>query len=87
MDLFKLSQEGEDKLKEKLLELGKQAGLNTSQLKKDLESNTYETIINNNIAEGKKVNVSGTPSVFINGYFYGYQPDVIKAKIEEEAKK
>jgi len=87
MDLFKLSQEGEDKLKEKLLELGKQAKLNTSQLKKDLESNTYESIIKNNIEEGRKVNVSGTPSVFINGYFYGYQPDVIKAKIEEEAKK
>jgi len=37
--------------------------------------------------EGRKAGINATPSVFINGYFYDYQPDMIKSKVEEEIKK
>jgi protein-disulfide isomerase len=85
--LTQISGQGEDKLKEKLLELGKQAGLNVTKLKSDLESGKYQEIITSNIKEGQQANVNGTPSVFINGFFYGYNPEDVKKQIEEAVKK
>jgi len=86
-DLTRLSQESEDKLKEKILELGKEAGLNVSRLKSDLEEGKYREQLAADQAEGKNVGVSATPSVFVNGFFHGYNPDDIKAKISEALKK
>jgi len=37
--------------------------------------------------EGKEAGVRGTPSVFVNGYFYGYDPSAIKLKVDEALKK
>jgi len=87
MELTKLAQEGEDKLKERLIGLAREAKLNVNQFQKELDSHTYQQIMKDNIAEGRKVGVAATPSVFVNGYFYGYKPEVIKGKVEEELKK
>jgi len=86
-ELIKAGQEGEDKLVAKILELGKEAGLNVSQLKTDLEKGTYRELIAANMKEGQAAGVSGTPSVFVNGYFYGYNADDIKNQILEAIKK
>ncbi len=87
MELTKLGGEGDTQLRQKLIDLAKEAKLNVNQFTKDLDSHAYQSVIKDNIAEGRKAGVSGTPSVFINGYFYGYNPADIKAKIEEESKK
>ena len=86
-ELIKAGQEGEDKLVAKILELGKSAGLDVEKLKADLKSGTYQELIADNMKEGQAAGVSGTPSVFVNGYFYGYNPDDIKNKITEALKK
>jgi protein-disulfide isomerase len=91
--LFKNRQEltsignDEAKMKEKLLALGKEAGLNTGKLKADLDSSKYREQVVASMNEGKGVNVRGTPSVFMNGYFYGYDPSILKAKVDEALKK
>jgi len=86
-EMQQLGQQGEDKLKEKILALGKEAGLNVSQLKADLDSGKYRDTIAGDMKEGKDAGITGTPSVFVNGYFYGYNPEDIKKQIDEALKK
>ena len=86
-ELTGISGQGEDQLKEKLVELGKQAGLNAYKLKSDLDSGKYQELITSNKKEGQQAGVYATPSVFINGYFYGYDPDEVKKQIEEALNK
>ncbi len=85
--LVQLGGQGPDKLKEKLMEFAKQIGLNASQFQKDLDNNAYDEVLKANMEEGRKAGITGTPSVFVNGYFYGYSPDALKTKVEEEIKK
>jgi protein-disulfide isomerase len=69
-------------LKEKAAKLSMNAGtFNTC-----LDSSKYATIIKNEILEGAKVGVNGTPSVFINGRFLsGDQPyDDLAKMIDDE---
>ena len=86
-EMQKLGGEGEDKLKEKIFALAKEAGLNVNQLKADLESGKYRDAIAGDMKEGKDAGITGTPSVFVNGYFYGYNPEDIKKQIDEALKK
>ena len=69
-------------LKEKAAKLS----LNTGTFNTCLDSNKYAAIIKNEILEGAKVGVNGTPSMFINGRFLsGDQPyDDIAKLIDDE---
>jgi protein-disulfide isomerase len=69
-------------LKEKAAKLS----MNTGTFNTCLDSSKYATIIKNEILEGAKVGVNGTPSVFINGRFLsGDQPyDDLAKMIDDE---
>lgn len=69
-------------LKEKAARLS----LNTGTFNTCLDSNKYAAVIKNEILEGAKVGVNGTPSMFINGRFLsGDQPyDDIAKMIDDE---
>jgi len=86
-EMIEASQGDPKAYQDKILELAKQIGLNTNQLKKDLESEKYKELLEADGKEARSAGVSGTPSVFINGYFYGFDPEVIKSKIKEELNK
>ena len=86
-EMIEASQGDPEVFKNKILELGKQVGLNANQLKKDLETEKYKELLEADGKEARTAGVSGTPSVFINGYFYGFDPEVIKSKIKEELNK
>jgi len=82
-ELTKLSGEGEEKLTARILELAAQAGVNVNKLKADLDSNKYQEMIAKDMNEGREAEIGSTPTVLVNGYFYGFQRDAIKAKIYE----
>lgn len=48
-----------------ILSLATKVGLDTNKLKKDMYSNRINTQINNNLALGKQLGVTGTPAFFI----------------------
>lgn len=66
-----------------------QLGLNVDKFKKDLDNPEYDKIIAQDMAQGKKVGVRGTPAFFINGTrLVGAQPaskfkSVIDAALKE----
>ncbi len=53
--------------------------LNMSKFKSDLDSGKFKQFVQSDASEGQSAGISGTPSVFINGYKYqgprGYPPD------------
>ncbi len=51
----------------KIQQLAEQAGLNMEQFNRDRADQELQRMINNDLQEGKKVGVRGTPTVFING--------------------
>jgi protein-disulfide isomerase len=65
-----------------------QIGLNMARFKEALDKGTYTQKVKDQMAEGQKFGVSGTPSWFVNGVFVSgaLPPDAIKAKIEEALK-
>ena len=66
-ELTTISGQGEDKLKEKLLELGKQAGLDVGKLKSDLNGGKGQELITSNMKEGQQANVNATPASLSTG--------------------
>ena len=82
-EMIKLSQGDEEAYKNRIYELAGQAGVSIDQLKAELESRKYMPRLEEEDKEAKDNNIQSTPSVFINGYFYGYNPDEIKAKAQE----
>jgi protein-disulfide isomerase len=64
--------------------------LDMGQFRDCFRSNKYQTVINEDIAYGQSLGVSGTPSVFVNGKRVGDNPqmvpgyDLIRAAIEAE---
>jgi protein-disulfide isomerase len=50
-----------------LEEHAKTAGLNVGAFKKSLDSKEFAAIVDSDLQLGKKVNVSGTPTLFVNG--------------------
>ena len=87
VEMIKISREGKEKLEQKLIEFAKQLGLNLDKFKKDMKSEETKELINQHLQEGKEVEVRGTPTVFINGFFYGYNPDELMHRIDQEIKK
>ena len=67
----------------------KDLGLNMSQFEKDLDDPSLKQWVKDDMAEGSKVGVRGTPATFINGRMVkGAQPyDAFKRLIDEELKK
>ena len=55
------------------------AGLSVQSLNKALSSGKYKKLIQRDINDARKAGVSGTPSIFLNGYRYtgpqGYPPE------------
>jgi protein-disulfide isomerase len=60
-------------------------GLNMAKFKEALDKGTYAQQVKDEMAEGQKFGVQGTPSWFVNGVFQSgaLPPDAIKAKIAE----
>ncbi len=52
---------------DKLTAIAGQLGLNTSQFSSCLSSNKYQKIVDQDLADGQKAGVSGTPTTFVNG--------------------
>ena len=86
-EMIKISKESQEKLKEKLIEFAQQLGLDQDKFLTDLESEEVKQIIEQHLKEGREAGVRGTPTVYINGYFYGYNPDTVMQKIDQEIKK
>lgn len=47
--------------------LGQGLGLDENKIKQAISSNLYKDIINQDLAEGNKLQITGTPSFFLNG--------------------
>ena len=66
-------------------ELAKEIGLNPSAFETCLNSDKYQTAINEDIGEGNRVGVTGTPAFFINGRLIsGAQPLEAFARIIDD---
>ncbi len=70
-------------------ELAKELGLNMAKFKKDFQNPEYDKIIKQDMAQGQKVGVRGTPAFFINGTrIVGAQPtSKFKSEIEKALEK
>ncbi|HVX57699.1 MAG TPA: thioredoxin domain-containing protein [Candidatus Saccharimonadales bacterium] len=56
-----------DPLNQYFVGFAKQLGLNINQFKTDYNSSKVNDLINADMAEGNKLNITGTPTFFING--------------------
>ena len=52
---------------EKIVEIAKELGLDMDRFMKDRQSEASRRLIEEDIENGRKVGVTGTPSVFLNG--------------------
>lgn len=72
----------------KVLEIAKQLKLDAERFKKDKDSEKIKKIIEKSMAEGMRVGVGGTPSVYINGKFLKMRNlQGFEKQIEKELKK
>jgi len=84
---YKATRDPKTMAKDALLALSKKAGLDTTQLAADMESDECKQLIQSEMAELQKFRVGGTPSFFVNGKSMGYRgPGPFKAAIEAELK-
>jgi protein-disulfide isomerase len=62
----------------------KQLGLNTAQFQKDFASNQVNDLINADMAEGNKLDITGTPTFFVDGkkVTINNTPDAFKKVID-----
>lgn len=74
---------------DKMSEIAGSLGLDADQFRSCLEANKYDKNVQTDIQDGRKAQVDGTPTFFINGYrIVGAVPyDQIKQQIEVELKK
>lgn len=77
----KLSQEGIDTI-------AKELGLDFAKFKKDMESAEIQKRVSQDLADGEKSSVTGTPTVFINGRKVQQRtPEAFQQMIDDELKK
>jgi protein-disulfide isomerase len=69
-----------------LLTYAADLGLDAAKFKEDLNSEAIKAIVSKDRAEGEKLDVKGTPTIYINGrqYLGPLDADELKAAIEEE---
>ena len=74
---------------DKLAQAAGTLGIDTAQFTSCLDGKKYDKNVNDDLALGQAVGVSGTPTFYINGtQLVGAQPyESIKAVIEQELKK
>ena len=53
----------------KIQEIGRDLGLDMEKLNQDMNSPEFKRFISNDIRNGQRIGVRGTPSVFINGKY------------------
>jgi len=61
-------------------------GLDLVRFERDLDSGRFKVIVQKDVAEGRRLGVTGTPTFFVNGRrLVGAQPlEVFKQVVEEE---
>jgi protein-disulfide isomerase len=63
-------------------------GLDISQFRKDLDSEAIRAKLAQDIADGEKIGVRGTPSIFVNGNkLKNRSPQAFQALIDQELKR
>src|SRR5205814_477974 len=72
----------------KITELAKAAGLDMAKFQADWKSGKFKTAVDQDVADGDHVNVSGTPTFSINGKRYNgpIEPGVLKPVRDAELK-
>jgi len=71
-----------------LREYAQQAGLNMEAFDRDRADSALKSIITEDLNLGRKLNIRGVPSVFINGRpFRGRSVDALSKQVEQELKK
>ncbi|MBI2330123.1 DsbA family protein [Candidatus Daviesbacteria bacterium] len=70
------------------LDLAKQLGLDEDKVKQEISADTFKTLIDTDIAEGRRLGVNSTPTFFLNGRKLNLQNfnDLVTV-IDEELKK
>ncbi len=65
-----------------------QIGLNVKQFEADLKSKKYASDIEKDIADGKTLGISGTPTIYVNGVkVRQFSPENFRRAIEQALKK
>ena len=71
-----------------LIEYAAQAGLNVKQFEADLKSKKFAPDVEKDIADGKTLGISGTPTIYVNGVkVRGYTPEVFRRAIDSALRK
>ncbi len=75
----------QDKLDEaSLIRYASQAGLNVKQFEADLKSKKYAPDVEKDIADGKGLGISGTPTIYVNGVkVRGFSPEGFRRAIDK----
>lgn len=75
----------QDKLDEaSLIRYASQAGLNVKQFEADLKSKKYAPDVEKDIADGKSLGISGTPTIYVNGVkVRGFSPEGFRRAIDK----
>jgi protein-disulfide isomerase len=79
----------QDKLDEaSLIDYASQTGLNVKQFGADLKSKKFAPDVEKDIADGKTLGISGTPTIFVNGVkVRGFTPEVFRRAIDKAMRK
>jgi protein-disulfide isomerase len=73
---------------EKITELAKAIGLDMARFQADLKSGKFRAAVNKDVADGDKVDIAGTPTLFVNGKRYNgpFELEVLKPLLDNELK-
>ena len=79
----------QDKLDDaSLIGYASQVGLNVKQFESDLKSKKFAPDVEKDIADGKTLGISGTPTIYVNGVkVRGFSPEVFRRAIDSALKK
>lgn len=71
-----------------LIEYAAQVGLNVKQFETDLKSKKYAPEVEKDIADGKTLGITGTPTIYVNGVkVRGYSSEAFRQAIDKALKK
>ncbi len=69
---------------EKFSAYAKEIGLNQEQFKKELEEHKYKDLVQKDLEDAIRLNLPGTPSIFINGEVFNQSPTLLKTAVESK---
>ena len=71
-----------------LIQYASQVGLNVKQFETDLKSKKFAPDVEKDIADGKTLGITGTPTIYVNGVkVRGYSSEAFRRAIEQALKK